>query len=80
MLDIINGMTGEMYATKARGVNMKHPVEIRSMYVRSKTSKDGFSTLSITDEKAGLMLQIEVNEDVKELLKGLTEDKNNGKE
>ena len=78
MLDIINGITGEMYGAKARGINMKHPVEIRSMYVRSKTSKDGFSTLSITDEKAGLMLQIEVNEDVKELLKGLTEDKNNG--
>lgn len=77
MLEVINGITGEMYGAKARGVNMKHPVEIRSMYVRSKTSKDGFSTLSIADEKAGIMLQIEVNDDVKELLRKM-EDKNNG--
>ena len=77
MLEVINGITGEMYGAKARGVNMKHPVEIRSMYVRSKTSKDGFSTLSISDEKAGIMLQIEVNDDVKELLRKM-EDKNNG--
>lgn len=72
-VDTIKGITGEMYGAKARGVNMKHPVEIRSMYVRSKTSKDGFSTLSITDEKAGIMLQIEVNDDVKELLKKMEE-------
>lgn len=77
MLEVVNGIYGEMYGAKARGVNMKHPVEIRSMYVRSKTSKDGFSTLSITDEKAGIMLQIEVNDDVKELLRKM-EDKNNG--
>lgn len=77
MLETINGITGELYGVKARGVNMKHPVEIRSMYVRGKTSKDGFSTLSIADEKSGIMLQIEVNEDVKELLRKM-EDKNNG--
>ena len=69
----IKGITGDMFGAKTRGVNMKRPVEIREMYVRSKTSKDGFSTLSITDEKAGIMLQIDVNEDVKELLKALLE-------
>lgn len=77
MIEVINGITGEMYGAKARGVNMKHPVEIHSMYVRSKTSKDGFSTLSIADEKSGIMLQIEVNDDVKELLRKM-EEVNNG--
>ena len=70
----IKGITGDMFGAKTRGVNMKHPVEIRAMYVRSKTSKDGFTTLSITDEKAGIMLQIDVNDDVKEIFKIIMEE------
>ena len=69
----IKGITGDMFGCKARGVNMRHPVEIRSIYVRSKTA-NGYSTLSLADEKAGAMLQIEVNDDVKELLRALLEE------
>ena len=69
----IKGITGDMLGCKARGVNMKHPVEIRSIYVRSKTA-NGYSTLSLADEKAGIMLQIEVNEDVKEIFKKIMEE------
>lgn len=46
----IKGITGDMFGCKARGVNLKHPVEIRSIYVRSKTA-GGYSTLSLADEK-----------------------------
>ena len=42
-IEKIKGITGDMFGCKARGINMKHPVEIRSIYVRSKTA-DGFST------------------------------------
>ena len=69
----IKGITGDMFGCKARGVNMKHPVEIRSIYVRSKTT-DGFSTLSLADEKDNILLQIEVNDDVKEIFKKIMEE------
>ena len=69
----IKGLTGDMFGCETRGVNLKHPVEIRSIYVRSKTA-GGYSTLSLADEKSGTMLQIEVNEDVKVLLKALLEE------
>ena len=69
----IKGITGDMFGCKARGVNMKHPVEIRSIYVRSKTA-DGFSTLSLADEKDNILLQVEVNDDVKEIFKKIMEE------
>ena len=78
MIENIQGITGLLRGTECRGVNMVHPVEIRSIHLRIKTDKEGFSTLSLADEKARTMLQIEVNDDVKELLKSLTEEKNNG--
>ena len=69
----IKGITGDMFGCKARGVNMRHPVEIRSILVRSKTT-DGFSTLSLKDEKDNILLQIEVNDDVKEIFKKIMEE------
>ena len=69
----IKGITGDMFGCKARGVNLKHPAEIRSIYVRSKTA-DGYSTLSLADEKDKIMLQIEVNDEVKEIFKKIMEE------
>lgn len=74
MIENIQGITGLMRGTECRGVNMLKPVEIRKIYLRTKTDKEGFSTLSLADEKSGTMLQIEVNEDAKELLKTLLEE------
>lgn len=78
MIENLQSLTGLLRGTECRGMNMLKPVEIRKIYLRTKTDKEGFSTLSLADEKLGTMLQIEVNDDVKELLKALTEDKNNG--
>ena len=78
MIENIQGLTGLLRGVECRGVNMVKPVEIRKIYLRTKTDKEGFSTLSLSDEKLGTMLQIEVNDEAKELLKILTEDKNNG--
>lgn len=74
MVENIQGITGLMRGTECRGVNMLKPVEIRKIYLRTKTDKEGFSTLSLADEKLGTMLQIEVNEDAKELLRTLLEE------
>ena len=72
-LEKIKGITGDMFGCKARGVNMKHPVEIRSILARSKITDD-FSTLSFADEKDNILLQIEVNDDVKEIFKKIMEE------
>lgn len=77
-VETIKGITGDMFGCKARGINMKHPVEIRSLKCQIKVASDGFATFSMRDEKDNIMLQIEVNDDVKELVRKLTEDKNNG--
>ena len=74
MIENIQGLTGLLRGTECKGVNMIRPVEIRKIYLRTKTDKSGFSTLSLADEKAGTMLQIEVNEEAKELLKSLLEE------
>ena len=74
MIENIQGLTGLLRGVECRGVNMIKPVEIRKIYLRTKTDKEGFTTLSLADEKSGIMLQIEVNEDVKELLRKM-EDK-----
>lgn len=74
MVENIQGITGLMRGCECRGVNMLKPVEIRQIYLRTKTDKEGFSTLSLADEKLRIMLQIEVNEEVKELLKALLEE------
>ena len=74
MVENIQGITGFMRGTECRGVNMLKPGEIRKIYLRTETDKDGFSTLSLADEKAETMLLIEVNEDAKELLKTLLEE------
>lgn len=71
----IKGITGDMFGCKARGVNMRHPAEIRSLKCQIKVDSNGFATFSMRDEKDNIMLQIEVNEDVKELLRALLEDK-----
>lgn len=73
MIENIQGLTGLLRGCECRGVNMVKPVEVRKIYLRIKTDKEGFSTLSLADEKFGTMLQIEVNEEAKELLKSLTE-------
>ena len=73
MIENIQGITGLMRGCECRGVNMVKPAEIRKIYLRTKTDKEGFSTLSLADEKLRTMLQIEVNDDVKELLRALTE-------
>lgn len=70
----IKGITGDMFGCKARGINMKNPVEIRSLKCQIKIDKDGFATFSMRDEKNNIMLQIEVNDDVKELVRKLTEE------
>ena len=74
MIENIQGLTGLLRGVECRGVNMIKPVEIRHIYLRTKTDKEGFSTLSLADEKLGTMLQIEVNEEAKELLKLLLEE------
>ena len=74
MIENIQGLTGLLRGVDCRGVNMIKPVEIRKIYLRTKTDKEGFSTLSLADEKLGTMLQIEVNEEAKELLKLLLEE------
>ena len=73
-MEEIKGITGLMYGAKARGVNMKHPVEIRSIKCQIKVDSEGFATFSMRDEKDNIMLQIEVNDDVKELVKKLVEE------
>ena len=78
MIEEIKGITGLMYGAKARGINMGHPVEIRSIKCQIKVGTDGFATFSMRDEKDNIMLQIEVNDDVKELIRKLTEEKDNG--
>lgn len=70
----IKGLTGDMFACKSRGVNMKHPVEIRSLICQIKVDSTGFATFSMRDEKDNIMLQIEVNDDFKELVRKLTEE------
>ena len=75
MIENIQGITGLMRGCECRGINMLKPVEIRKIYLITNTDKDGFSTLSLVDEKSGTMLQIEVNADVKEVLRILLEDK-----
>lgn len=74
MIENIQGVTGLLRGAECRGVNMLKSVEIRKIYLRTKTDKEGFSTLSLADEKSGTMLQIEVNEDAKELLRTLLEE------
>lgn len=70
----IKGITGDMFGCKARGVNMRHPVEIRSLKCQIKVDSNGFATFSMRDEKDNIMLQIEINDDVKELVRKLTEE------
>ena len=77
-IERIKGITGDMFKCKGRGVNMKHPVEIRSIKCQIKIDSAGFATFSMRDEKDNIMLQIEVNDDFKELVRKLTEDKTNG--
>ena len=73
MIENIQGITGLIRGCECRGVNMVRPLEVRKIYLRTKTDKEGFSTLSLTDEKLRIMLLIEVNDDVKELLRALVE-------
>lgn len=73
-IEKIKGITGDMFGCKARGINMRHPVEIRSLKCQIKIDSEGFATFSMRDEKDNIMLQIEVNDDVKELVKKLTEE------
>ena len=73
MIENIQGITGLMRGCECRGVNMVRPLEVRKIYLGTKTDKEGFSVLSLTDEKRRTMLLIEVNDDVKELLRALLE-------
>ena len=72
-IEKIKGITGDIFGCKTRGINMRHPAEIRSLKCLIKVDSDGFATFSIKDEKDNIMLQIEVNDDVKELLRALLE-------
>lgn len=73
-IEKIKGITGDMFGCKARGLNMRHPAEIRSLRCQIKVDSTGFATFSMRDEKDNIMLQIEVNDDVKELVRKLTEE------
>ena len=73
-IEKIKGLTGDMFACKGRGVNMRHPVEIRSLICQIKIDSEGFATFSMRDEKDNIMLQIEVTDDFKELVRKLTEE------
>ena len=70
----IKSLTGDMFACSGRGVNMKHPVEIRKLICQIKIDSTGFATFSMRDEKDNIMLQIEVTDDFKELVRKLTEE------
>lgn len=73
-IEKIKGITGDMFGCRARGVNMKHPAEIRSLKCQIKVDSTGFATFSMGDEKDNIMLQIEVTDDFKELVRKLTEE------
>ena len=70
----IKGLTGDMFGCKSRGINMKHPVEIRTVKCQIKIDSTGFATFSMRDEKDNIMIQIEVTDDFKELVRKLTEE------
>ena len=70
----IKSLTGDMFACEGRGVNMRHPVEIRTLISQIKIDSTGFATFSMRDEKDNIMLQIEVTDDFKELVRKLTEE------
>ena len=53
---------------------MRHPVEIRTLKCQIKIDSTGFATFSMRDEKDNIMLQIEVTDDFKELVRKLTEE------
>ena len=76
----IKCLTGDVFECKARGVNMRHPVEIRALKCQIKIDSTGFATFSMRDEKDNIILQIEVTDDFKELVRKLTEEENNVKE
>lgn len=73
-IEKIKGITGDMLGCRARGVNMKHPAEIRSLKCQIKVDSTGFATFSMRDEKDNIMLQIEVTDDFIELVRKLTEE------
>lgn len=73
-IEKIKGLTGDMFGCKSRGINMRHPVEIRTLKCQIKIDSTGFATFSMRDEKDNIMLQIEVTDDFKELVRKLTEE------
>ena len=70
----IKGLTGDMFGCKARGINMRHPAEIRTLKCQIKIDSTGFATFSMRDEKDNILLQIEVTDDFKELVRKLMEE------
>ena len=70
----IKDITGDMFAMQGRGVNIRHPVEIRTLKCQIKIDSTGFATFSMRDEKDKIMLQIGVTDDFKELVRKLTEE------
>lgn len=70
----IKGITGDMFRCESRGINMRHPVEIRTIKCQIKIDSTGFATFSMRDERDNIILQIEVTDDFKELVRKLTEE------
>ena len=57
---------GRVIGCEAQGLNMSKPVEVHTMFFRAMTAK-GYSTISIADEKEGLMLHVKVTDEMKEI-------------
>ena len=59
-----------MKLVTANGMNMKNPLAIKQITIRTETTGN-HKTLSLSDDKTGEMLMIVITPEVEKLLKGL---------